>query len=531
MKRGRAALSGVACLLLTAACGTTVHGLGAGASGAGNASLSGPGGTSTGDGLSVASGPGAAPGSSALGTGSGSVSGGVVGTSPAAVGSPGSGGGTLPGGSTPGSTVGEGPGVSATQILVGVTYTTNGDAANAALGASSFTQGDTKADARAVIDDINAHGGVAGRRLVPVWYGYNAQSQAPKATQDEAACAAFTQDKHVLAVAGVGLSNDFSDCLTKHGVLQVESGPIIDPDKVVFAQHPDFFEVGTLSQDRMMADYVTTLQRMNYFTGWNSATGQPAPAVPVKVGIMSVDVPEWNRPLDRILLPALAHIGHPVASSDIIRVHNPNSAGEDGQTVSQIESATLKFRQDGVTHVILLDPSGAFLLFGAPVDRGQNYYPRFGINSGSGAQAVYDNHSVTAQQLNGAVGLGWLPSLDLSAAAGTKYGTSATKHCLAVMKQRAGQTFDSTNAASIALGYCDQLYLIADALNHTGASVTVPTVAAALEGLRSSYIPSLLPAAYFSPSRHDAAQLGYDLMWDNSCTCARYVGQPHVIPG
>jgi ABC-type branched-subunit amino acid transport system substrate-binding protein len=492
------------------------------------------------DGLSVAAGgtagqPGAAP---ASGDPSLSLPGGTVGSDPVGgtAGSPSQvTGATSPGafpsgGSTGGTgSVTQGVGVTPTKVFVGVTYTTNGDAANAALGGSSITEGDQKADAQAVIDDINAHGGVAGRTLVPVFHPYNAQSQATRANQDQAACSDFTEDSHVYAVIGTGLSDTLTDCLTKRGVLQIDSGPIIDPDNEVFRQHPQYFELGTLSQDRMMADYVATLHRLHYFTGWNTATGKPSPATPVKVGIISIDVPSWERPLDSVLRPALRAEGHPVAAADIVRVHNPESTSEDGQTVSQIEGSALRLRQDGVTHVILLDASGSLLLFMSPVARGQHYYPRFGINSGSGAQAIYDNGTVSSQQLRGSVGLGWLPSLDLSAAAGSRYATPATKHCLAVMKQRTGQTYTSTNAASIALGYCDQLYAVADAVKRAGSVINLQTGVTAIERLGSRFDSALLPSTYFSSSRHDAAETGFDMLWDSGCTCVKYVGR-HRIP-
>jgi hypothetical protein len=439
---------------------------------------------------------------------------------------------TQPGASAaaPMTTVGRAPGVTAKSVFVGITYTTNGDAANAAIGAAGITSGDEKADAQAVIDDINAHGGVAGRKLVPVFHAYDANSQQTRATQDQAACSDFTQDHHVAAVVGIGLSPVWNACFTKARVVDANSGTIIDPDQAVFRQYPYYIDAGTIAQDRADAELARTLVRLRYFDGWNATTGQPAPGVKAKIGVLGVDVPEWNRPLEHVLLPALRAAGHSVAASDVRRIYNPQSTAEDGQTLASIQNAVLQFRQDGVTHVILLDTGGQLLTFFGKDAKSQHYYPRYGLHSGSGVQAIYDAGLVDADQLNGAVGLGWDPGLDLSATASAKYDTSATRHCLAVMKQRTGQTYTSTNAASLALSYCDEIYLLARAVGAAGPVINGGTIVHAVEEIGSGFVPAALPAAYFGPGRHDAVELGYDLEWDNSCTCARYTSPARRIP-
>src|SRR4051812_5485057 len=423
----------------------------------------------------------------------------------------------------------QGFGVAATTISIGVGYSTNGDAANAALGADKITQGDTKGETKAVIDDINRHGGLAGRKLVPVWHAWDAQSAETSAQQDQAACADYTQDHKVFAVLDSGLSDDLAACLRKKGVLQIFAGDIIDHDRQYFREFPTYYDIGTMTQDRMMAAEVPSLVRQRYFTGWDATLGAPAPSNPVKLGILSLDTPSWNRPLDKVLLPALTRAGQHVDARDIVRATYPKSSSDDGALVADIQGAALRFRNDGVTHVILLDPSGSLTLFFSKNAKGQHYYPRYGANSGTGMQALVDAGVVDADQLNGAVGLGWLPNLDLPARVSPKYGTSATKHCLNVMSN-AGFTFDSTNAASIALSDCHTLYILQTAINKAGQSITLRTVQTSLDGLGDSFIPAGLPAMRLSPAQHDGATLAYDMTWDNNCGCAAYVGAARRVP-
>ena len=51
-----------------------------------------------------------------------------------------------------------------------------------------MTQGDAHGETQVLIDDINAHGGAAGRKLVPVWHTYDAQSTNTSEAQAQAAC-------------------------------------------------------------------------------------------------------------------------------------------------------------------------------------------------------------------------------------------------------------------------------------------------------------------------------------------------------
>lgn len=517
--------------LLLAGCGTTVSSVTASDEGD-NGGLSVPGGTG-------ATGPGGGLGVPGTGGSTGSTTG--IGATATTGGT-----GVLPGtGSTGGTTSGtqgtggeglppvgsglqQGLGVTKDKVYIGVPYLTDGSAANAAIGAAGLTTGDTKADAQAVIDDVNAHGGVAGRKLVPVFVAESATSSDTKQHQDEVACSSMTEDHRVLAVAGTGVSSEMEDCLTKHGVIQVDANVILDPDDEVFREHPGYFEMDTLSQDRMMADEVKTLRRLDYFSGWDTTLGAPGPGRP-KIGIISVDVPEWERPLTHVLLPALARLGYQVNPNDIRRIHNPDTYSEDSATVAQVENAVLRFHSDGVTHVIDLDPSGGLALFFGPTARSQNYYPRYGITTGSGAQAIHDQGGLTNKQLNGAVGLGWLPNLDLPLGKSKPYLTSSTERCLQVIKKRTGQTFTDVNAAGFALGTCDQIYLIADAINAAGKVINGDTVRAGIERMRSRFIPASLPASYFSPQQHDGVRYGYDMQWFESCSCIRYVGR-HVVP-
>jgi ABC-type branched-subunit amino acid transport system substrate-binding protein len=528
MTRRRSAF-GLLAVVALAGCGTTVSGTTAasdttGAGGTSGNTLSVP---STGTGAGGAVGGTAGVAGS---TGSGAAQAiipGPGGSTSATGGTPGAGSSGTPGGTAaPNAAIG----ITPTKIYVGVTYSSGGDAANKALG-NTLTQGDQQADGQAVIDDINAHGGVAGRKLVPVWYNYQTTDARPYTNIDAEACAKFTQDNQVFAVAGDGLTDNFAACVTHAGALLVSTATtIIGPDQAYFEKYPYAFSVGYLTQDRMMAEEVRSLVRQDYFSGWNTATGDPASAVPAKVGIISFDTPNWSVPLHHVMLPALARAGHPVDPTNVQEVAYPQGTNGIGATIAQIQSAVLKFRQNGVTHVVILDGNGSMTLYMLNNMRGQHYYPRLGINSATGAEVLATQYHSDAQSFNGAVGLGWGPLLDLPQGQGDKYFTPHTKACINMVEKRTGQQFADTNSASIALGYCDELYLIADAINGAGAVVNRDAAALAIEALRGTFPASGTYGVYFSPTRHDGIEYGYDLKFDISCTCTKYTRGPFHIP-
>jgi hypothetical protein len=515
----RPALALVAVGLL-AGCGSTVQGLGANGTTTGNAQgLGVPSSGASGAAVPGAAAPGAAP-AAGLTTGSG---GGAA-----------TAGGAVAAGQPPGTHVvngvPQGVGITPTKIYVGIGYETNGDQANAALGATGISQGDPRADAKAVVDDINAHGGIAGRQLVPVWHATNAASTDTYSDMDQQECAAYTQDAHVFAAMDKGLTDNFLACMQKAGAMNFNAGTILYPDQGVFQQHPYYFDAGTITTDRVFQQLPRSLAALHYYDGWDANLGQASSSASTKIGVLTYDHPEWNRPLNR-LLAGLQAQGHPVAAADVVKVAWPNTTSDEQGVVSAVGNAELKFRQDGVNHVILLDANGLLLLFFSRAAQGQHYYPRYGLESGSGMQTLASGGDVDAQQLNGAVGFSWSPDIDLTPSAAAKYEPAAMKACLEMIDKRTGQTLaDQPNAAGIAISYCDVLYLLKWGIEHAGRSITRDTVRAAIEHAGLSYASSEFLQEFYGAGRHDGVQVGWNMVWDNGCTCTKYVGSSFQIP-
>ncbi|MFN2537429.1 MAG: hypothetical protein ABR549_04655 [Mycobacteriales bacterium] len=422
----------------------------------------------------------------------------------------------------------QGLGVTDKTISIGFGYSTDNEAANAAIGGSAFTTGDGKANGKALIDEINAHGGVAGRKLVPVFHAYNITSPSSGASQDEQACQDWTRDHKVMAVISSNLTDTLVACLKQKGVIYFRGGAIVDTDQTYLRTYSNEVLTGTMTLDRIFRDQVQALVRKRWFTGWNTLQGTPG-TMPVKVGVLTYDTDSFTRTLRGVLLPALAAAGHAPAEVDVLQVHKVQQQSDTAATSAQIKSAVLRLQQDRVTHVVLGDTSGLLLEFFGSNARSQSYYPRLGVNSGAAVQAIYDAGLVDDQQVNGVVGNGWLPTIDLPASDANQLANSETRRCLEIMKRRTGQTYTSVNAATIALGDCDGMFLFQRAIG-LATSLTPAGLLAGVERLGDSFVSPLLGPTYLSPRQHDTAVRAWDTTWVGSCTCIKYSVERRVPP-
>ncbi len=420
-----------------------------------------------------------------------------------------------------------GPGVTDGTITIGMVEVTNNAAAQAALGNSSATSGDPKGEAQAVIKDINAHGGVRGRKLAVIFHPVDATSAQSTDQVEQSTCADFTQDHKVLVTIGFASAN-YLACTAKAGTVAT-AGSLSSLSDADYAKNPLFYDVQAISTNKLVRNFVAELARDGYFSGWDAASGAPGKN-PVKVGIVIPDQPQWDAVLDKVLLPALAALGHPVASGDVQRWHFPESNADNGSSIAQIQSAILRFRSDNVTHVLPMDVN-SIGFFAQPAEA-QHYRPRYGLNTATQVGSFIGG-LIPAVQLHGAIGLGWSPALDLPAAnnpANGPYAGPGTKHCLDVMSA-AGFTFSDANARGVALLVCDEWYSIRDAINAipSGGPIDASSFIQGIESLGSKFSIAGLPIGTFGPGKHFPVTRGYRWSFDEPCSCMHYVGAPFEL--
>ena len=513
----------VAVSLLTA-CGSTVQN--AGSSGTGtDAGTSGSGGL----GSSGATGGTQLPGAGSTGSTSGGSAGSGTTGSSATSGTgelPGGGVGTTSGGSS--TAAGYAPGVTATSIYLGFIVDRSAGAVNEAAGIGAISSGDAKANTNAVIKDINAHGGMGGHKVVPVWAPFDSTSTQTLDQQYAAVCQQFTRDQpRVFAVIDAPRAS-YRQCLANAGVMMLsDSLPTVG--QAEFNRYPMLIEQGYPNLDRLAAYFVTPLVDQKYFTPWDSVNGRPAATGTVKVGILTYDDAPFSHAVDSILVPALKRLGY---TPQVEKVAEVNTASDYGAQGAAVKSAQLSFAANGVTHVISFESNGGLSTLFLPTARSQHYYPRYGVNTASATEALNEAGIVESKQMNGAVGFAWEPAVDLPTARNPQngpYSNANRRYCLKVMKDN-GITFDSGNAESIALSICSGLYLLKLAADKTPAHITVGTVLQVIGSLGTSYQKAGTLGEEFRPGRHDPANKAYHWRYFADCNCLHYEGALQTIP-
>jgi len=480
---GWAALAAVAALV--ASCGSTVplaqqQTAGGGVGGSASTAVDPSGGS-----LPVGSPPG-------LGTGTGgNITGGGAGSA---------GGGTGPGRAptAPGAAPQNAPGSSAvavnSPVRVGVLYTQGADQAAKTFGVSGLTTGDTKAQAAAVISWINAHGGMGGHRVDPVYYGMDFATAANNPDQaHQTACASLTQDSKVRFVVTIlNFAPVTLPCYAKArvGILSDASGL----GSETTTKYATFFGApGDFAIERVVKNLVDSL----WARGWLTKSS--------KVGSLTLDN-SAGASVVKQLSQALA--GHGLTITSDQRV------GEGTGTASQAPNVAFQYRARGVDRIIPLLTSPLFVMNAAS---SQNYHPAYALSSSFGP--AFLEGSAPKDQLKNAAGIGWQPALDIGA--GTKPGPVSANETLCYrLMAGAGQASTSATVRGFELQICTLLFYL------KSAGERLPALPGDLLSRSRPLIgTSFAPADTFRSDvtrRPDGAAAYRNFTFDDRCSCFQY---------
>jgi len=518
----------VLALLTLTACGSTVQQAGGGALGqaaGGTGADSGLGGSTAGDstGLGGAAGalaPGTDPASGgtapggAFSTGSGSGSGAAAGSGT----STGTGASTVTSGGSAGSgsaaTGPQGPGVSATTIKVGLVAVEDPNAGNKAGGINTANVHNIDDTTRAVVDDLNKRGGIAGRKVELVVYKYPGNSTTNEQLQAQA-CEKFTRDNKVLASLS-DLGDNAQNCFEKAGLVTIGGGHT-GYGEAQYRRYPHLLNPGAFSVDDQVETVVRGLKAQGWTSPWNPITGTAGSEEP-HVGVVAFDLPAYRNAVEKHSKPALAAAGVKKVQVFYIR---PNL--NDGQADAQ--AAVLKFKREGVSHVTFLDNSGGLLeLVFATNANSQGYFPRFGCDSGSCNQIVAEQ--MPASSLRGAVLVGWSPLNDVPAS--HDFVLPERKRCEKIMTDRGMAPF-SRNDLNVMANVCQGVWFFEAAAKAAGPSLFADTILQGAFKIGRSFSPPATFAVGITPARHAGADAYRYAAWDTTCGggssgCFMYTG-------
>lgn len=469
-------------------------------------------------------GPGAGPGSSA-GAQPGSLSGGGTtgpgGSASSGPGSPGSAGGTNGSGNTSGALV---PGVTPTTITIGMSYLTDTNNNNATYGAQSSANnyGDTQEQANAVVKYVNAHGGVAGRQLVIHWQPVsNAEAESNPSGYLTQVCDTYTQDYHVFAVVDFINNLQAEDCYAQNHTLLLDESPEQGDLAYYQLMSPYVLSPSAMASDREQKTKIQGLSQLGFYTSVSS--DQATLKQPFRLGVLVVENPLEQNIYNKVTVPELARAGVPSNQVEAYQIREDSVQNEE----TDIQSAVVKFEQDGVNHVLTQGSpgggEGGMVLFFATGAYKQQYHPLYGLGStdAPGALSTLPEFSTQlADQLKGAVGVGFAMGNDVPDQYADPWPPKSgpEKKCMDIEQADGIPPFSNRSAAGVAMSWCDAILLLQQAGAGLQHNLTGPNLFAAARALGSAYVSDTSYGSFLGGDHYDAPAAYRLLYEDPNCS-------------
>lgn len=357
---------------------------------------------------------------------------------------------------------------------------------------------------------VNADGGVACRQLVPVWHELEEHPFAP--SEEQAACAAWTQDHHVLAAVPVvdGPAQVLHGCLDAAGVLIVDVLGVTVRDPQGFAEVPHLVTVNSPRHDRAVREQVEALVRQGFLTSQDT------------IGVVHYDHEVDRRIVDGVLLPGLAAHG---LSAQTRAVGTPRSMADRPDRDREAASVALRFQLAGVDRVLFVGGDGLAAAFMMAAERHQ-YRPWYGLTTMYLPVVTLDE--VPRRQFVGARAIGWLPDADGWPVPPTDTWP-ARSACLTFFE---GEGFDlhQPSDRQVALATCEAVGFIRAAIAAVQGPVSADAMLDGVLALGDSYASPTVGRTRFGPDRRDGAEHYRDVAWDRDCPCFEYTSRTRPLP-
>lgn len=374
-------------------------------------------------------------------------------------------------------------------------------AMGAALGTRGVSGGDPRGYAESLIGAVNETGGIAGRQVEADILEIDiAGLVANPDASDQADCEHFTDADVFAVVTPIPIGAPLSPCLASRGIPLI----LVSPEEF---NANDLAELGgmfsmpsTVNLHRQAPVIIDALLRQGFYEG-------------AKVGLLWYDNPTFREAVEQSFLPTFKARG--IELTDEVAMSSYTSS-------EQFSSAVLRFKARGVDHVQFVDVSGLLALQFMQYAESQQYRPTYGLSSANSLSAI--RGGVSPNQLEGAMGVGWMPSLDVS----DHPGFSATAaRCLAVLDKDGRDTSDVV-ARAMALWTCEAIMFFQAAMErapeHTAAGYI-----AGLQAIGTDYVPADSFATTVGPNRYDGPAAVRNLAYDTECACFAYTSDTYAV--
>lgn len=398
----------------------------------------------------------------------------------------------------------------ASTVEIGLPRPSNLSALAAALGGALGAGGataptDQQVDAfyQAMVNYVNSHGGLLGKKIKPVYFSINPVSLAGNAAPQEM-CTDFTQDNHAFAVMDLAnVSQTFISCLEKAGTIAFDPAGSSQLDDTSFAQNALYATAGALSLTRVASVEVNGLFKQGFF-------GSGA-----KIGLVGYNSPAFTQAVSQALKPALA--AHGLHLTDQQLVAPVAGLSDVAPTQQAISSAVLRFKNEGINEVLFFDAEGGTVNPWTQAAMAQNYFPRLGLTTDEmpSEQSFLGNtrNPDQVKEFSTALGVGWSPVTDEA-----NPPVNATGQLCDGIMQAAGA---SAAQAKLFWSTCDQLLVFAAGVN-AGGQLTSTDALSGLAKAKNLQSAELTGPPDYAGSRRDGVGSVRYLSFTAKCQCFQY---------
>jgi hypothetical protein len=402
--------------------------------------------------------------------------------------------------------------VSDTTVTIGIPILTNYDNVVAGFASKRQTVGDMRAQAQAVIGEINASGGMAGRQVVPVFHEWDS-GDGTFASQAQKACAALTEDHKVFAVTPQTYGMDtLAGCLARRDTVLVGGG-----------------DIGGWADQAMLDRYERYLYMPNWlnFSRWGPVVGGFADqgffGSGTKVGLLYLDQAIYQSGV-KAIETGLAQRG--VTLADKAAIPFPDGAAGVADLAGPVANAVLRFRSKNIDRVFFVEGVALIAFLFMPQAESQGYRPRYGLTSGD--QPSWLIYNTPKAQWAGAVGMGFLPQNDVDTPQ-EPGGNPTRERCLGIFAKAGVDATKDRFREHSALGICGNLLFLKAALDRV-PEVSTAGLQTAVDGLGTTFLSPLSFATRLGARHHDGAAAMRPFAFDAGCGCTRYTGPARPAP-
>ena len=388
------------------------------------------------------------------------------------------------GSATTGSASGPAPGVTADSIKIGVTYV---DTKALAAVNLNYDLGDHEATYKALFDDINAKGGINGRKIEPIIAPVDPSQPA----SSDAACLKLTEDDDVFLVTGFFLTTAVSCPVGTHATATVGGG--MTPDLLTQAKAPWLTWAPDTDQPKAVVDA---------FAKRGELDG--------KVGVFASAADEEQ--MNDFVLPELDKLGIKAVETGIMDAPVSDVAAVE----ANVNVIAEKFKSAGVDTVLIVGIAGA----NWPLSMADNpYSPHLLFTDVLAARAFATNKSTTDTSiLKGSLSAGGYGPDQ------ARFDEPKMQECVKVLRAAGVKTPSPNESGSdvsnqpyqAAFQACPDVALIRAWLQAAGKNLNYGTLESAIDGLKVTIPGDPTERTYGPPPAADGNPTVYFFNWDES---------------